>query len=106
MLPADMVHRQDTEPPAATDAAERFTARDTSGQAFVIEKLASVVRENAMHGLEWADGGPRYRLSTGQPVEWVDESTFRVPETGETLRREEGDHGVTHHPEHQTAARP
>jgi hypothetical protein len=45
-----------------------------------------------------------FRLENGEPVERVEESTFRIARTGELLRREEGDHGITHHLQHQSAA--
>jgi hypothetical protein len=87
--------------------AERFTARDGAGQVVVIEKLQARVLENALQGLEWSDGGPHYRLQAGgDEVDHVGDSLYRIVATGELVRREEGQHGLTHHPEHQTAGRP
>ena len=87
------------------DIAERFTARDPSGQAVVIEKRKADVRENSLQGMEWSDGGPHYQLQGGGAVERVDESTFRIASTGQEVRREEAQHGPTHHPEHLTKGR-
>lgn len=89
---------------ASTGAfAERFDARDGAGRVFVIEKLDASAHENAIGGLEWTGPGVRYQLEQGGgEVERIDESLFRVVGTGELLRREEGKHGITHHPEHQS----
>lgn len=98
------------EPRAAGDTApgtaEQFTARDTAGRMVVIEKLGSVPVENGIGGLEWSGPGPAYRLQGGGDVERIDESTFRIVGTSEVVRREEGQHGITHHPQHQTPGRP
>lgn len=90
----------------STEAAERFTARDSSGRVVVVEKLKAQALENSLQGLEWSDGGPRYQLQGGGAVERVDESTYRIAGTGEEVRREEGQHGPTYHTEHQTPGRP
>lgn len=88
-------------------AAEAFETRDGAGRSVVIEKLATQAGENALGGLEWTQGGAQYRLHRGGgAVERVNESLFRVVSTGEIVRRIEGQHGVTHHTEHQTPARP
>ena len=91
-------------PPAGT--AEQFTARGASGRAVVIEKLAAGVRENDVGGLAWTASGVTYRLQGGGVVERIGESTFRIADTGEIVRREEGDHGITYHPQHQAPGRP
>jgi hypothetical protein len=92
---------QPADAPSATggtsaEAAERFTARGTSGRVVVIEKLRAGARENSLQGLEWSDGGPRYQLQGGGAVERMDESTYRIVSTGEEVRREEGQHGEQH----------
>lgn len=92
------------EPPRG-GAAERFDARDGAGRVVVVEKLDTRARENAIGGLEWTGHGVRYQLHQGGgEVERIDESLFRVVSTGELLRRQEGDHGISHHPEHQSPA--
>ena len=97
--------------PGGSDAAtpgiaEQFNARDTAGRVVVIEKLVSGAMENDIGGLEWSTNGPVYRLKNGGGVDRIDESSFRIADTGEVVRREEGDHGITDHTEHQTPARP
>ncbi|RZJ10878.1 MAG: hypothetical protein EON50_14410 [Acidovorax sp.] len=100
----------DSAPPptagAAADIAERFSARDSAGQQVVIEKLKARALENDLQGLQWSDGGPHYQLQGGGAVDQVGDSTYRIVSTGEVVRREEGQHGLTHHTEHQTAGRP
>lgn len=92
---------------AQAAVAERFTARDGAGQVVVIEKLQARVLENDLQGLQWSDGGPRYRLqSSGGVVDHVGDSLYRIVATGELVRREEGQHGPTHHPQHLTPGRP
>lgn len=90
----------------ALGTAEQFTARDTAGRVVVIEKLGSAPVENSIGGLEWSGPGPAYRVQGGGDVERIDESTFRIVDTSELVRREEGQHGITHHPQHQTPGRP
>lgn len=92
-------------PQPARDVAERFTARDPSGQQLIVEKLATQVTENALGGMEFSrPAGDAFQLENGEAVEWVEESTYRRVRTGEILRREEGDHGTTHHPSQQSRA--
>ena len=104
MQTADAGH--EPEDGAVGAVAERFTARDDAGHQLVIERLNVQVHENALGGLEWAGEGASYRLQGGGAVQRMDESTFRITETGALVRREEGQHGITHHPAHQTPARP
>lgn len=85
---------------------EQFTARNATGRLVVIEKLGAAATENPIGGLEWSRAGPAYRVKAGGDVERIDESTFRIVDTGEVVRREEGRHGVTHHPQHQTPGQP
>jgi hypothetical protein len=92
--------------PAGSAPAEQFTARNPQGQQVVIVKAPAKLAEDAAGGIHWRRGGGEFTLLDGSAVERVDESTFRIASTGETVRREEGQHGVTHHPEHQTPAEP
>ena len=81
--------------PTAQDGAgmaERFTARNAQGQPFVIIKAPAQLREDAIGGLHWSGGSAEFVLADGSPVERLDESTFRIVRTGETVRREEGPH--------------
>lgn len=82
--------------------AERFEARDEAGRSVVIEELSDSLHENALGGIEWKRGESRYQLPSGAAVERLDESLFRVVDSGQLLRRSEGAHGVTHHPLHQS----
>ena len=82
---------------ASPEAAERFTARGTSGRRFVVEKTKDQVLENSLQGLEWSGGGPSYRLQNGDAVERIDESTYRIVRTREEVRREEGQATSTQH---------
>jgi hypothetical protein len=100
---ATPTHRAGT---ADAAIAEAFDARDGAGRNVVIEKLRTQAGENALGGLEWTHGGAEYRLQRGGPVERVNETLFRVVSTGEIVQRVEGRHGITHHTEHQTPARP
>lgn len=79
-------------------------ARNAQGQQVVVTKAQARLAEDALGGLHWGGGAADFALEDGSPVERVDESTFRVVRTGETVRREEGAHGVTHHPDQQTPA--
>lgn len=102
-----MPHADAPKAAAGTPVAERFTARDGAGQTVVIEKLQARVIENDMQGLQWSDGGPHYRLQAGGGmVDHVGDSLYRIVATGELVRREEGQHGPTHHPQHLTPGRP
>lgn len=76
-------------------AAEHFTARNAQGQPFVITKAPAQLHEDAVGGLHWGDQGTGFALADGSPVERLDESTFRIVPTGETVRREERPHGGT-----------
>lgn len=89
-----------------SETAEKFTARDITGRVVVIEKQGSAPTENAIGGLEWSGPDTAYRVQGGSAVERIDESTFRIVATGQIVRREEGQHGITHHSQHQTPARP
>lgn len=72
----------------------------------VVEQLCMSVREDAIGGMMWSHPpSTAFRLESGEPVERVEESSFRIVRTGELLRREEGNHGITHHTQHQTPAR-
>lgn len=85
--------------------AERFTARNSTGHAVVVEQFGVSLGEDAIGGIVWSHPpSTAFRLENGEPVERVEESTYRVVRTGELLRREEGDHGITHHLQHQSAA--
>lgn len=95
-----------TETAAGGTPAEQFTARDAQGQQVVVVKAPARLAEDAIGGLHWTGGGADFALLDGSAVERLDESTFRIVPTGETVRREEGQHGVTHHPAHQTPADP
>lgn len=98
--------RADVPPaPKGATVAEQFSARDGAGQRVVIEKLQAAVVENDLQGLQWSDGGTHYRLQTGGAVDHVGDSLYRIVATCELVRREEGQHGITHHPRHQTAGR-
>lgn len=37
------------------------------------------------NGTGWLPGPRRYRLSTGEPLRWIDETTFQVEVTGQIL---------------------
>lgn len=90
---------------ASSDAdgvAERFHARNESNQLVVVQKLRATASENSLGGLEWSGSGVLYRLEGGEAVDRIDESHFRITRSGEIIRRVEGEHGVTHHQEHQT----
>jgi hypothetical protein len=89
-----------------SSTAEHLTARDARGRVLVIEKLGVAATENAIGGLEWKGLGPAYRLQGGGDVQRIDESTFRIVKTGEVVRREEGQHGITHHTRHQPLVQP
>jgi hypothetical protein len=96
------VQRNNTDGPAPT--AERFSARDETGKTVVIEELAHNASENALGGLQWAGPQTHYRLVSGERLERLGEAQFRVVDTGQVLTREEGQHGVTHHLQHQSSA--
>jgi len=92
--------------PESAGTAERFDLRDGAGRLVAVEKLRTAPRENDLGGLEWSGPGVAYQLQGGGAVERVNESLFRVVATGELMRREEGEHGITRHPQHQTPGRP
>ena len=99
--------RDDQPPESGTPAvAEQFTARNAQGQATLIRKRAASVHEDSLGGLHFGGGAADFELKDGSPVVRVDESTYRIVHTGEVLRREEGQHGISHHPDHQTPADP
>lgn len=104
MQPAD--EKQSAIAGSGVEIAERFTARDSEGRQVVIEKLKAMALEDDLQGLKWSDGGPHYQLQgDGGAVDHIGDSTYRVVSSGEVVRREEGQHGPTHHPEHLTAGR-
>ena len=76
-----------------SEVAEQFTARNAQGQPLVITKAPAQLREDAVGGLHWNGGSTGFALPDGSPVERLDESTFRIVRTGETVRREEKPHG-------------
>ncbi|WP_440111056.1 hypothetical protein [Acidovorax sp. BL-A-41-H1] len=84
--------------------AERFTARNSPGHAVAVEQVTVSVGEDAIGGIVWSHApSTAFRLENGQPVERVEESTYPTVRTGELRRREEGDHGITHHLQHPSA---
>lgn len=71
--------------------AERFEGRTSHGQVVTIIKKAAQAHENALGGLQWSGGAANFALEDGSsPVERIDEATYRVINTGEVVRREEG----------------
>lgn len=78
---------------ASPQVAERFEARGAAGRVVVIEQLATQALEDGLGGLRFGGGGACYRLESGEPVERLGESLFRLATTGETFRREEGHDG-------------
>lgn len=82
--------------------ADRFQARNEANEVVSVEQLNTTAEEPSLGGLEWAGPGVRYRLVDGSEVERIDDSHFRAVHNGEIVRRVEGDHGITHHLEHQT----
>ena len=92
--------------PGTTTVAEQFTARSAQGQPTLIRKRAASVNEDSLGSLHFGGGAADFELTDGSPVVRVDESTYRIVHTGEVLRREEGQHGTMHYPEHPTPASP
>lgn len=88
----------------AGPAVETFSARNAQGELRTLHKKAATAHEDSLGGLRWSGGAADFETDDGSPVERIDESTYRIVTTGEVVRREEGKHGVTHHPEHQTPA--
>lgn len=77
------------------NTAERFDARDGTGRAFSIEKIAADSRKKISGDIRWSGAGASYQLHDGAVVERVNESLFRVLSTGTLLRRNEITLGTT-----------
>ena len=66
---------------------ERFNAISDSGKTYVVICQQEIVEVSSMSGSSTVAGMKRIILSTGDAVNYVNDRTFTVVHTGETIHR-------------------
>ena len=65
----------------------RFNAVGENGNRYVIIESVTQVLSAPLSGRsQWLDGSRSYRLSTGGPVNWVEEGVFEIVMSGDIAK--------------------
>jgi len=73
-----------------TQETGRFVATDDAGQQYTIIEMTKFVSFQPLGGAErWIDGPKSYRTPNDEPVNQVDERTFKLVFSNKTVRRPE-----------------
>ena len=66
----------------------QFKASAATGETYTVHEYQEFIESRTQGGVDWIPGMKELRLNDGSRVNYIDENTFEIVQTGATLKRD------------------